>query len=136
MSLLDLFRSRKLSTVLEKTHQVKVHGVKFEIRKINSLDYLNGSKALVQSYDTYKAGSDKTEEALVNVNKIKSHYIDVFMASVVKPELSREKTSVKGIWVENLLQDWELATDLYAKIMEITYGKKKMRSLISQEKSS
>lgn len=133
MSFLDLFRNQKLSSVLCKTYKVKVQGVKFELRKLNPLDYLNGSKALLQVYDTYKSTSAEKQADLVNINKIKDHYADVFMASVIEPKLSRKLDEAGTIYVDNLFSDWDFATDLYAKIMEITYGKKKMKQLVSQK---
>jgi hypothetical protein len=137
MGLFDFLVTRKLSYVLTQTHKVKIHGVKFELRKLNPLDYMNGSKALTQTFDTYKTvDPDKVSEPLVNISKIKSHYVDVFMGSVVSPKITRDKDSKDGIWVENLLIDWDLATDLYSKILELSYGKKKLKSLISQKKSS
>jgi hypothetical protein len=143
LSFWDLFITRKLSHVLERTYHVKVHGVKFELRKINPIDYMTGSKAVVQVYQTYKVGGSEKElddPSLATLNKMKEHYIDVFMASIVNPQLRREKLSkdgkaMEGIWVYHLLTDWALSNDLYAKILEISYGKKKLKYLLSQKKN-
>jgi hypothetical protein len=137
MGLLDLFRTKNLSSVINKTYHVKVHGVKFELRKINPIDYMSGSKAVISNFDTYKVGTEKNAEPTVNVTKIKEHYIDVFMASVVSPKFFREGKDVPGgICVSLLFSDWDLAGDLYSKIIEISYGKKKLKSLLSQKTSS
>lgn len=133
MSFLDLFRDRKLSTVLYPTFKVKVHGVKFEIRKLNPLDFLNGSKALLQVYDTYKATTAEKKQDVINVNKIKEHYVDVFMAAVISPKLSRKENTEGAIFVEHLFSDWDFANALYTAIMEMTYGKKKLKQFSSQK---
>jgi hypothetical protein len=134
MSIFDWFGSKKLSDVLTKTHLIKVHGVRFEIRKINPVDFMNGSKAVSQLFDVYKTNPEKLEEKqlLSNTNKIKDHYADVFMAAVISPKLVRKiEQSDQGVWVENLFSDWDLVSELYQQIMLVTYGKKKMKSLTS-----
>lgn len=134
-------RTRSLVDLLTETHQVKIHGVWFEIRKLGSPDYMSGSKALIQLFDVYKTNTDKqkleAEAMLQTTKKIKEHYADVFLAAVVSPKLVRnEADSGQGIWVENLFSDWELVNDLYSNIMQITYGKKKMKSLTLQKTAS
>jgi hypothetical protein len=133
MGLLNFFRSKKLSDVLLKTYKVKVQGVLFEIRKIDPVDFIAGYKAIIQPFDTYKTKSAETkpispEAMLTQQAKIKEHYADVFLSAVVSPKLVRNvEDNSKGIWVQNLFSDWDLASSLYEKIMEITYGKKKMK---------
>src|SRR5688572_24031173 len=136
MSFLDFFVTRKLSYVLDKTYKVKVHGVKFELRKINPIDYVTGSRAVLQIYETYKVGNTQevVEPTVGTLNKMKEHYIDVFMAAVVSPKLRRDENSKDGILVSHLFSDWDLANDLYAKILNISYGKKKMKYLASLKK--
>lgn len=135
MGLLDLFRTRQLSSVLNKTFQVKVHGVLFTVRKIDPISYMAGYKAMIQPFETYKTNPEKTAALndLTNQSqKMKEHYADVFLSAVIEPKLVRKhEDSDKGIWVENLFSDWELCNDLYGKIMEVTYGKKKMKLLTS-----
>ena len=118
---------KKLEDVLRRTKVIVVHGIKFEIKKIDPTAYLDGSKAMVQLYDVYKVGS-KDQAPPINdalMNKVKDHYKDVFMASVVRPVLRRKDG--EGILVDNLFTDWDLAHELYSKIMEHTHGKKKTK---------
>lgn len=130
MSFLDFFRTKRLSSVLGRTYKVKVHGVLFELRKVHPLDFINGSKAVQKSFDVYKTAGDlaKTDMLADTQKKTQDHYRDVFLASVVSPKLVRkQEESDQGVWVEGLFSDWELANDLFAAIMKVTYGKKKMK---------
>lgn len=125
--------SKSLEHVLNKTKTVRVHGVKFEIKKIDPSSYLDGSKVMLQLYDVYKLGkeapADVTQQAL---NKVKDHYKDIFLASVIAPKLRRnDKTD--GLLVDNLFTEWDLAHQLYGEIMAYTYGKKKLQSNTSPE---
>lgn len=138
MGLFGFLQSRSLASVLAETHKVKIHGVKFELRKLNPLDYVSGAKALISGFDTYKTSSEKQqlEAASLSPEKIKSHYADVFMAAVISPKLTRDPdaNASQAIYVQHLMTDWELASELYNKIMELTYGKKKLKSFTSPEK--
>lgn len=136
MGLFDFLFTKQLSTVLGRTYKVKIHGVKFELRKIHPLDFLDGSKAVTQVYATYEeARKEKNVEAILQSSKkIKEHYADVFLASVVSPKLVRkEEDQDKGIFVDNLFTDWDLANALYNKISEVSYGKKKLKRLSLQK---
>lgn len=116
---------RKLSSVVYAEKFVRIKGIRFRIRKINPLDYLDGSKAIIQSYQTYAQGAQKPAED-INIKKLREHYADVFMAGIVFPKLGR-KPEEGDFYVNDLFNDWELAESLYIKIMEHTYGKKKMK---------
>lgn len=121
--------SKKLEDVLCRTKAVKVHGVKIEIKKIDPTNYLDGSKVMVQVYDTYKIGKEQPPEVTTALmNKMKDHYRDVFMAAIVSPKLKRKPTDPDGLLVDYLFTDWDFAHELYGKIMENTYGKKKVKS--------
>jgi len=115
--------SRNLEDVLKGTKKVKIKGVLFEIKKLDSLDFLNGSKAMLQVYDTYKQNKKEIELNEGQMKKIRAHYVDVFLGSVVKPELSRDDTKIN---VNELFLDQDLYLELYGKILEFSYGKKKM----------
>lgn len=116
--------------------KVKVHGIKFKIKKINPVDHLSGAKIMQQMYETYQTSDDKSRAALAfSADKIKSHYVDVFMSSVVSPVLCR-KIGGDGIFVENLFTDWGLAEELYSAIMVHTYGKKKLNQFGFHAKNS
>jgi hypothetical protein len=117
--------SKKLEDVLNKTKTVRIHGVVFKIKKIDPTAYLDGSKVMLQAYDTYKVSKQSTELNESTLLKVKEHYRDVFLASVVYPKLRRKEG--EGLLVDHLFTEWDLAHELYAKIMELTYGKKKMK---------
>lgn len=125
--------SRSLASALTKTYRVKVCGVVFRIRKVNPLDYMAGAQVLQKQFDVYKTKGQKQAETTMTdgrIKAVKEHYKDIFMAGVVSPALTR-KEGTEGILVDNLFSDWDLAEGLYRKIMELTYGKKKFRSMLS-----
>lgn len=125
--------SRNLEDVLTKPKSVRVHGVKFIIKKIDPTNFLDGSKVMTQLYDIYKVGNSPSPEVTQKtLEKVKDHYRDVFMASIISPKLRRNEKE-DGLLVDNLFTEWDLAHELYAQIMSHTYGKKKLNQLASQE---
>ena len=133
MGLFDWFGSRDLASVLLETHKVKVHGVRFELRKLAPLDFIQGTKAIQQTFELYKTKGEQANESELSVEsakKLKDHYADVFLASVISPKLARNPEQ-EGIWVQNLFSDWDLCNELYGEILKITYGKKKLKLLTS-----
>lgn len=131
------FRSKRLEDVLGKPKKVWIDGVPFKIRKINPLDYLQGSKAIVQIYQTArKFDPDSVEVKNDHTDKIKAHYIDVFLASVVEPTLKRKKDDGDGLPVEHLLTDLQFSDALYGEIMAHSYGKKNFAQLASTLKTA
>lgn len=128
------FKRKTLESVVCQEKKVTVCGIKFKIRKINPIDYFNGSKSVIQFYDTYKQPDVNDPGFANNLSKVKDHFADVILAGVVEPKLSRKKGE-DGIPIENLFTDWGLAGDLYGAIMEYTYGKKKLKTFTSLVKS-
>lgn len=121
----NLFGSKKLDSVLDATRKVKISGVVFTIKKINVLNYLEGSKIIQQSYDLYKSGKiDQLNE--ISEKKIKEFFSQFLVAGVVNPKLSF-KDDGNGIFVEKLFVDWDMCMQLYSEIMLFTYGKKKTK---------
>lgn len=122
-------KPKTLSEVLFAGYRVKVHGIIFKVRKLNPLDFASGAKALQMHFQTYQTATQKQQLEMVvsNQNKIKEHYTDVIMASVIEPKLSRKKDEEGAIWVENLFTDWDLANELYMAIVNLTNGKKKLK---------
>lgn len=106
--------------------KVSVHGVIFQLQKLDPLAFLDGSKAMIQSFDIYKLATSEVEQQ-ASLAKIKEHYRDVFLASVVEPKLKRKSEDKEGLFVDYLFTEWDVANELYAKIMEFTYGKKKLK---------
>ena len=126
------WQKKTIEDHLNETKKIKVHGMKFSIKRINTLDYCTGAKVLVSMYDTYKIGNTQNDEA--NMSKVKSHFIDVLLAGIVFPIFSRKSGEEGKIFVENLLTDWALANELYGEIMAFSYGKKNLKQLITQGK--
>jgi len=127
---INWFKSKKLTDVLYKTKRVKINGVLFDIRKINPLDYLSGAQVMQEFFSLYR--SKPTNQQVENLSqKVKSHYTDVFMAGVVKPNLSRKADDGEFIYVGDIMVDMDMATKLYTEIYALTYGKKKMKVLHS-----
>lgn len=105
---------------------ISVHGVIFQIQKLDPIAFLDGSKAMLQTFDIYKLKSSEAEQQ-ASLAKIKEHYRDVFMAAVVEPKLKRKPEDKEGLFVDHLFTEWDVANQLYANIMEFTYGKKKLK---------
>jgi hypothetical protein len=101
------------------------------------MDFMAGFKSVVQPYEIYKTKGEKqvqeSLEMIQNQNKkLKEHYADVFLSAIIEPKLKRNDIAEEpGIYVYHLFSDFALATELYQKIMELTYGKKKLRHYIS-----
>lgn len=129
--------SKSLDSVLNKTKTVRIFGVKFTLKKVDPTNFLDGSKVMIQLYDTYKVEKNPSEATNNSVmQKVKDHYKDIFMAAVVEPKLRRNEKTADGLLVDNLFTEWDLAHELYGQIMAHTYGKKKLQSLISQKINS
>lgn len=130
----EWFKESSLEKHLNHMEEIRVCGIKFTIRKISPIDYLDGSQVMQRMFDTYTV--NKSDDAVPGLMKhLKKHYSDIFMAAVVEPKLTRATPAEEGkIFVENLMTDWELATELYEKIMQLTYGKKNYLLYKSQGK--
>lgn len=121
--------SSNLDSVLRGTKKVKVKGVVFRIKKIDPLNYLDGSKSILKMYDTYEGKRKSAETATLSdadLKKAREHYRDVLLAGVVSPKLVRKIEDTDGYFVDNLFLDWDLVNKLYTEIMVFTYGKKKL----------
>lgn len=125
-----LLFGRTLTETLGATKQIRVHGIRFKIRKLDAVHFLDGSKVMAQVFDTYKLEAVKDKEkSQVSMKKIKEYWSDIFLASVIYPVLVRKKEDAVGeaIWVDNLFTEWDLVNELYAHVIEFTYGKKKLK---------
>jgi hypothetical protein len=122
--------SKDLKDHLSETRKIKIDGILFEIRKINMIDYMDGSKILYEFFSTYKTKNDKNSDSKLetNISKAKSHMIDIIMAGTVKPKLVRKIEDDKtAIPIDDIFKDWLLAQKLSQAIMDHTFNKKKMR---------
>lgn len=133
-----LIFGKNIFDVIESKKKIRVNGVKFIIQKIDTLHHMQGSKVLTAQFAewTEKKSFENDQINDSYVKKLKAHYIDVFMSTIVYPEFSRKPDDNGKILVDHLLTDWEFATKLYEEIMIHTYGKKKMKQSISQKKDA
>lgn len=128
--------AQTLNEALGRTYPTVVHGVKFELRKLSPIDYLAGARSIHMHFDTYKSKGQQEQLDTVGTGqeKIKEHYRHIFMSAVISPKLKwKDEADKEGIFVDNLFTDWDLATELYLAIMQVSYGKKKLMSLLSQK---
>lgn len=128
------FRNRTLDDVINPRKVVRVHGVRFVIRKLNPMDYLAGSKSVRQIFDTFSAPSaTAVEMRQAHQKEIDDHFADTFLAAVVEPKLKRKSEDPgEGTPAQHLLTDWDFANQLYAHIIEFTFGKKKIARISSK----
>ena len=133
----DWVFGKDINKVINETKSVRVKGVRFTIKKVNVLNHLDGSHVMTMSYDTHKtkAGQQDLANASVNEQKIKKHFSEVLVAGVVSPKLCFKPEDGKTC-VDDLFIDWEMVNELYMNIMSLTYGKKKVRQLISAASAS
>lgn len=122
------FRSKSLREHLSSGKKVKVEGIVFYIRKINVLDYLDGSRVMAELFSVYKTKDEKTfleKSSVENFSKLKKYLTDIILAGVIAPKLVRDKTDTSGLFIDDLFSDWLLAQKLAETILAYTYGKKK-----------
>ncbi len=131
---------RELRDVVMATKYVRVHGIRFCLKKLDPTAVLDGSQVMLQSFGLYEKKKPETlEDQKPNMDKIKAHFRDMFMASVIEPKLFRKKEDAdeaNGIFVDYLFTEWELANDLYEAIVAFSYGKKKLIPSASRARRS
>jgi hypothetical protein len=115
--------TKSLDQVLFPQKKIRILGVSFTIKKLNPLDWMDGSKVMLSVFEEYKVSPEKMNAE--STHKIKSHYVDMFMSSVVLPKLKRKESDTEGLWVDHIFTNWEIANQLYTEICNYTYGKKK-----------
>lgn len=122
---------RDLDAALRETRTVRVNGVRFIIKKIDVINFLDGSNVLRQSYDIYKTGNET--QVKESEKKVRKYFSEILVAGVVSPRLSFKEEA--GYYcVDKLFSDWDMVEKLYEHITEFTYGKKKVRPSTSQDK--
>lgn len=129
--MLNWLFGKNLYKHLSETRRVRVKGINFRIRRLNAINYIDGSKALRQSYDTYKTKGANVS-TIQDDKKVTEHFAHVLVGGVVSPVLSHANDG-SGIHVDALFVDWDMVVGLYTEIMTFTYGKKKVKQLASLE---
>jgi hypothetical protein len=122
-----IFRPKTLNDVLYK--KIRVMGIRFLIKRIDVQDYLEGSKVLLKTYDTYQTKAERIAEENQEISneKAKAHMVDVLMAGIVEPLISRKPEEGKT-YIEHLFTEPKLVAGLYQEILTFTFGKKKLRA--------
>ena len=131
--MLNFIFGRDLKTELYTVRKLRVQGIRFTIQKVNLLNYLDGSEVLLKKFDLHKTAGAKEAPANLSEEKARKHYAQVLVAGVVEPKLVFRKED-EGVFVDDLFVNWEMVVELYTKIIEFTYGKKKVRRLTSVAK--
>ena len=128
LQVFNFFRGREIGL----SKKVVIDGFSFHIKKIDPLDHLKGLKVMLQSFDTYKVNKkiDDRELSDGQVKKVREHYRDIFLASVVRPQLSIDGAG-ETVCVNDIFKEGDLSEKLYEEIITYTYGKKKIQRLIS-----
>lgn len=129
-------KEKNLGDVLNQTREVIIEGVRFEIRKVDPTTLLRGFKAIPKTVDTYegkRADSQVEIAADQSLDKLKKYYADLFVGAVVRPQLTLDVKDQTKVHVDELFTNWELVEELYYQIILFTYGKKKLKLLISQK---
>lgn len=137
----------RVANRLNPTKKVKINGVTFTLRKLNPLDYLAGAKALQDIHKPYEraAKAPSFDFSEKEIQAVKTHYRDVLLQGIVSvrclgrelvPTLKDFAPGEAKIKVENFMSDWDMAERLYQEIVEFTYGKKKLRAILSFARKS
>ncbi len=121
------FKERNLKNYLTETKYLKFKGFEFIIKKLNVMNFIEGSKVLLQTYETYtNARSQKIKGDVPISQDVWDHYTDVICSAVVVPKITRKPTDdPKDIHIEYLFNDMDLVNSLYEEIIRFTSGKKK-----------
>jgi hypothetical protein len=132
--MLNWIFGRSLKSELYETKKIRICGVRFTIKKVNLLNYLDGSKVLLQKSDVHKTAASKEATPAMPIEKAQKHCKEVLVAGVAEPKLVFDKGQ-DGICVDDLFINDDLVNGLYNAILEFTYGKKKVKQLISAGKN-
>jgi hypothetical protein len=125
--------SRELKDAINQTKKIKICGVKFIIKKVDVLDHLKGSSAINQTFETYNKEKNSKDSFDINFKKLKQHYVDIFMSSILSPKISADKKE-GYVDVNDFFNNWDLCSKLYNEIILFTYGKKKLKLFGYQDK--
>lgn len=123
--MLNWFKQKDLSSLLNEKKVLKIKGVNFVIKKIDALAFLDGSKVMMQYYDVYKVGKSEKQDVQIAEKKIREHFSEVIVSGCVSPKLSH-KEEEGSICVNELFKDMDIVNKLYEEIIGFTYGKKKL----------
>lgn len=121
------FKRKTLDDLLVK--KVKIRGLVFKIKKIDPVSHLQGFNSLLKIHELYKIQKkpdNMVEKSADQIKQVRKLFRDVLLSGVVSPKLSA-KPDGSGYFVDELLGDLELSSQLAGEIMGFTYGKKKSK---------
>lgn len=121
-------KTKTLQEYLKGTKKVVLHGVAFEIKRLNVMDHLEGLNVIQKIHDTYQAKKKDNSLAKIDdldeLKKLQDYCRDILVAGVVSPKLSLKKDGSDGIFVGDIFNDMDLAKELTVEILKLTFKKK------------
>lgn len=122
----SLFYGKSLDSVLQETKFIRINGIRFQIKKIDVMNFLDGSKVMLQYYDTFKLEKGNQDKEMSH-KKIREHMKEILCAGVVNPKLSLNDEHYN---VDKLFVNMKLVNKLYEEIMKYTYGDLSKKKII------
>ena len=122
----SLFYGKSLDSVLQETKFIRINGIRFQIKKIDVMNFLDGSKVMLQYYDTFKLEKGNQDKEMSH-KKIREHMKEILCAGVVNPKLSLNDENYK---VDKMFVNMKLVNKLYEVIMKYTYGDLSKKKII------
>lgn len=122
------FKKRTLKDAVSETKKVVIEGVVFKIRRINPMSYMQGYDVVLQEISTYQVGKVASPENIdKSLKKTRKHWEQIILAGVVEPNIVRKDDGMHTT-IDEILNNFELASKLYEAILYYAYGKKKARA--------
>ena len=84
--MLNWLFGKSLESYIGQTKKVRVAGVRFEIKKLNALNYVDGTNSIRQTFDTYKASKEQMG-AMLSDKKVIDHLKAVICGCTVHPRI-------------------------------------------------
>lgn len=116
------FWRRELKDVLNERKTISIYGIRFRLKKIDVLTFLQGYDVMQSSYAVYKP--EGNQPPIVNHKKIREYYAGVILAGVENPKITVDGKD-GTVKVDDLFNDWAMVQRLHDEIAEYSYGKKK-----------
>lgn len=123
----SLFRpNRSLADHISQGKFVVIDGIKFRIKKLDVMNYLEGAKVMQEIYAIYKNSEQKQidEKTITSLKKTREIMKDIILSGVIHPKITRTKED-QGIHIDDVLSDWSISNQLVNAIIEFTAPKKK-----------
>lgn len=121
---------------LRRTKTVKIEGIIFKIRQIDASDFLTPGWGRVHSSDLAALGDDPAKVSAL-AEQLRNHFAIVFTKAVMDPPLLNKlpEPGEPGLYLERLLDYWEITTPLYHEISRFALGRWNMRAVAAVTQS-